>query len=56
MIMIVAEVVGLLLCMVQPRCLVIQDDLDATGIEITALADGRVEAHPAMCGDNVTAN
>jgi hypothetical protein len=56
MIMIVAAVVGLSLCSVRLQGFVIRDDLDATGIEITALADGRVEAHPAMCGDNVTAN
>jgi hypothetical protein len=51
-----AEVVGLSFCVVQPRGLVVQNDLDNAGIDITALADGRVETHPALCGDNVTAN
>jgi hypothetical protein len=56
MIMIVAAVVGLLLCVVQPRRLVIQGDLNATRFDITAPVDGRVETHPALCGDDVTAN
>jgi hypothetical protein len=56
MIMIVAAVVSMSLCVVQSWCLAIQDDLDATRIDITALINGGVETHPALCGDNVTAN
>jgi hypothetical protein len=55
MIMILAAVVGLSLSAVRLRSFVIRDDLDATRFE-TALIDCRVETHPALCGDNVTAN
>jgi hypothetical protein len=56
MIMIVAAVVALSHCMVQSWCLAIQDCLDAARIDINALINGRVETHPALCGNDVTAN
>jgi len=56
MIMIVAAVVVLSLCAVRPRGFVIREDLGATRFNMTALIDCRVETHPALRGDNDTAN
>jgi hypothetical protein len=56
MIMIVAAVVVLSLCAVRLRGFVIRDDLGTTRFDMTAFIRCRVKTHPALCGDNDTAN
>jgi hypothetical protein len=56
MIMIVAAIVVLSHCAVRLKGFVARDDLGTTCFYINALIDGRVETHPVLCGENVTAN
>ena len=56
MIMIVAAVLVLSLCAVRSRGFVIREDPGAIRFDMTALIGGQVETHPALRGDNDTAN